>query len=76
MRRGYDPSYGSREQLKDSSDRNMKIARELDELKKKYDNLEGVNTELNWRVEELSERLDEAKALIKFLTEQDIKDRS
>jgi len=33
MRRGYDPSYGSREQLKDSAQRNMAIARERDTLK-------------------------------------------
>jgi hypothetical protein len=33
MRRGYDPSYGSREQLKDSAERNMAIARERDTLK-------------------------------------------
>ena len=33
MRRGYDPSYGSREQLKDSADRNMALARERDTLK-------------------------------------------
>jgi len=33
MRRGYDPTYGSREQLKDSAERNMVIARERDALK-------------------------------------------
>jgi hypothetical protein len=33
MRRGYDPNYGSREQLKDSAERNMAIARERDALK-------------------------------------------
>ena len=33
MRRGYDPNYGSREQLKDSAERNMAIARERDTLK-------------------------------------------
>jgi len=33
MRRGYDPTYGSREQLKDSAERNMAIARERDTLK-------------------------------------------
>lgn len=33
MRRGYDPRYGSREQLRDSAEHGMKIARERDELK-------------------------------------------
>ena len=33
MRRSYDPTYGSREQLRDSAERNMAIARERDKLK-------------------------------------------
>jgi len=33
MRRGYDPNYGSRQQLKDSAERYMVIARERDALK-------------------------------------------
>ena len=32
MRRGYDPTYGSREQLKQSAERNMALARERDAL--------------------------------------------
>lgn len=33
MRRGYDPRYGSREQLRDSAEHGMKVARERDKLK-------------------------------------------
>ena len=33
MRRGYDPGYGSREQLKDCQEQGMKAARERDALK-------------------------------------------
>ena len=55
MRRGYDPSYGSREQLKDSSERNMKLARELDKLK----------TENAALIDEIAE----LKALIAYMTE-------
>jgi hypothetical protein len=33
MRRGYDPGYGSREQLKDCVEQGMKAARERDALK-------------------------------------------
>ena len=33
MRRGYDPGYGSREQLKDCHEHGMKLARERDALK-------------------------------------------
>jgi hypothetical protein len=62
MRRGYDPSYGSREQLKDSAERNMAIARERDALKAEN--------------AELTERLKELTALLKFLTEQNLDERS
>jgi hypothetical protein len=62
MRRGYDPSYGSREQLKDSAERNMAIARERDTLKAEN--------------AELTERLKELTALLKFLTEQNLDQRS
>ena len=55
MRRGYDPSYGSREQLKDSSERNMKLARELDKLK----------TENAALIDEIAE----LKAVIAYMTE-------
>ena len=33
MRRGYDPGYDSREQLRDSAEQGMKVARERDALK-------------------------------------------
>jgi len=62
MRRSYDPHYGSREQLRDSSERNMAIARERDTLK-------AENTEL-------TERLKELTALLKFLTKQNLDERS
>ena len=62
MRRGYDPTYGSREQLRDSADRNMAIARERDTLKAEN--------------AELTERLKELTALLKFLTEQNLDERS
>ncbi len=62
MRRGYDPTYGSREQLKDSAERNMSIARERDALKAEN--------------AELTERLKELTALLKFLTEQNLDERS
>jgi hypothetical protein len=62
MRRGYDPSYGSREQLRQSAERNMAIARERDTLKAEN--------------AELTERLKELTALLKFLTEQNLDERS
>ena len=62
MRRGYDPHYGSREQLRDSSERYMIAARERDTLKAEN--------------AELTERLKELTALIKFLTEQNLDERS
>jgi len=62
MRRSYDPTYGSREQLRDSAERNMAIARERDTLKAEN--------------AELTERLKELTALLKFLTEQNLDERS
>jgi hypothetical protein len=55
MRRGYDPSYGSREQLRDSTERNMAIARERDKLK----------TENAALIDEITE----LKALIAYITQ-------
>jgi hypothetical protein len=55
MRRGYDPSYGSREQLRDSTDRNMAIARERDKLK----------TENAALIDEITE----LKAIIAYITQ-------
>ena len=62
LRRVYDPTYGSSEQLKDSAERNMAIARERDALKAEN--------------AELTERLKELTALLKFLTEQNLDERS
>jgi hypothetical protein len=55
MRRGYDPHYGSRQQLQDSSERNMIIARERDKLKTEN--------------QELQDQITELKAIIKYMTE-------
>ena len=55
MRRGYDPTYGSREQLRDSSERYMIAARERDALKAEN--------------KELLEQITELKAMIKYITE-------
>ncbi len=55
MRRGYDPTYGSREQLRDSAERNMAIARERDALKAEN--------------KELQDQITELKAMIKYMTE-------
>jgi hypothetical protein len=55
MRRGYDPTYGSREQLKDSAERNMAIARERDTLKTEN--------------AALLDEIKELKALIAYITE-------
>ncbi len=55
MRRGYDPSYGSREQLRNSTERNMAIARERDKLK----------TENAALIDEITE----LKAIIAYITQ-------
>ena len=55
MRRGYDPTYGSREQLRDSAERNMAIARERDALK-------AENAELLDEIKEL-------KAILEYIQE-------
>ena len=55
MRRSYDPHYGSREQLKDSAEHGMKVARERDALKKE--------------IQELLDQITELKALIAYITE-------
>ena len=55
MRRSYDPRYGSREQLRDSAEHGMKIARERDALKTEN--------------AALLEEIKELKALIAHLTE-------
>ena len=62
MRRGYNPDYGSREQLKQSAERYMICACERDTLKAEN--------------AELTERLKELTALLKFLTEQNLDERS
>lgn len=55
MRRSYDPGYGSREQLRDSAEHGMKVARERDALK--------AENAL------LLDEIAELKALIKYITE-------
>lgn len=55
MRRSYDPHYGSREQLRDSAEHGMKVARERDALKAEN--------------KELQEQITELKALIAYITE-------
>ena len=62
MRRSYDPHYGSREQLKDCHQAGMALMRERDALKTEN--------------AELTERLKELTALLKFLTEQNLDERS
>ena len=47
MRRSYDPHYGSREQLRDSAEHGMKVARERDALKLENKELLDQITELN-----------------------------
>ena len=54
MRRGYDPAWGSREQLRAQSEHGMKVARERDALKAEN--------------AELLEELKELKAMITFLS--------
>jgi hypothetical protein len=54
MRRSYDPRYGSREQLRDSAEHGMKVARERDALKAQN--------------AELLEEIEELKAMITYLS--------
>jgi len=55
MRRGYDPHYGSREQLRDSAEHGMKLARERDALKTENAALLDEITELKALIAYLSE---------------------
>jgi hypothetical protein len=55
MRRSYDPHYGSREQLRDSAEHGMKVARERDALKTEN--------------AKLLDEITELKALIAYITE-------
>jgi hypothetical protein len=55
MRRGYNPDYGSREQLRQSAERNMAIARERDKLKTEN--------------AALLEEIKELKAILKYIQE-------
>jgi len=55
MRRGYDPTYGSREQLRDCHQHGMKVARERDALKTEN--------------AALLDEIKELKALIAYITE-------
>ena len=62
MRRGYDPQYGSREQLKDSHESGMKLRREVDALK-------AQNTVLVDQAKALIDEITELKALIAYITQ-------
>tara|TARA_R110000822_G_scaffold17184_1_gene57980 strand:- start:255 stop:449 length:195 start_codon:yes stop_codon:yes gene_type:complete len=62
MRRGYDPRYGSREQLKDSHESGMKLRREVDALK-------AQNTVLVDQAKALIDEITELKALIAYITQ-------
>ena len=42
MKRGYDPHYGSREQLRAQSEHGMKVARERDALKAENEKLKAL----------------------------------
>jgi cbb3-type cytochrome oxidase cytochrome c subunit len=55
MRRSYDPSYGSREQLRNCHEHGMKVARERDALKTEN--------------AKLQEQITELKAIIAYMTE-------
>ena len=55
MRRGYDPTYGSREQLRDCHEHGMKVARERDALKTEN--------------AALLDEIKELKALIAYITD-------
>ena len=55
MRRSYDPHYGSREQLRDSAEHGMKVARERDALKTEN--------------AALLDEIKELKAMIAYMTE-------
>ena len=75
MRRSYDPHYGSREQLRDSAEHGMKVARERDALKKENEQLNhgieqvnAINTELNYRIGQLADEIEELKALVAHFT--------
>ena len=52
MRRGYDPGYGSREQLKDCQEQGMKAARERDALKTENAALLDRINKLSWQSEQ------------------------
>ena len=52
MRRGYDPGYGSREQLKDCQEQGMKTARERDTLKTENAALLDRINKLTWQSEQ------------------------
>ena len=69
MRRSYDPHYGSREQLRDSAEHGMKVARERDALKKENElNIAALKASLRVQAQYLDE-ITELKALIAYITE-------
>ena len=69
MRRSYDPHYGSREQLRDSAEHGMKVARERDALKKENElNIAALKASLRVQAQYLDE-ITELKAIIAYITE-------
>ena len=69
MRRSYDPHYGSREQLRDSAEHGMKVARERDALKAENELNIVALTAINRVQAELMDEIEELKAIIKYMTE-------
>jgi uncharacterized coiled-coil DUF342 family protein len=68
MRRGYDPGYGSREQLRACHEHGMIVARERDKLKAENEQLNhaieqvnAINTELNWTIQQLANEIEQLK---------------
>jgi hypothetical protein len=69
MRRSYDPHYGSREQLRDSAEHGMKVARERDALKAENElNIAALTAGIRVQAE-LMDEIEELKAIIKYMTE-------
>ena len=68
MRRSYDPHYGSREQLRDSAEHGMKVARERDALKAENElNIAALTAGIRVQAE-LMDEIEELKAIIKYMT--------
>ena len=57
MRRGYDPDYGSRQQLKDCHESGMKLRREVDALKAQKEELLDRFNKMEWDLEQYTNLL-------------------